>query len=299
MANQRGGKRLTSKAMPAVQDVSPVGRTIEIDSERSLYFVQEGAGPPLLLIHGALATHADWRPDLRSDIARLYRVITLDRPGHGRSRRPRFLGSPRAQARQIRDALKLREPAVLAAHSLGGAVALAYAELYPAEVAALLLISPICLPEFRPIEHLYLAPRAVPFLGPFASWGASLTSDPAFFEIAATLMFAPRPISRSWRERIEADRILSAEMMVAEGEDAAAMAPTSPGAYLRLGNLASPVHILLGDNDIIVRHERHGLPLALMTKASMRRASGIGHMLHEDASDLVLESIRKLDGGRR
>lgn len=278
--------------------MNPTSRLIEIDRDRSLFFEERGDGPPLVLIHGALATHRDWRPDLCIALASHHRVIALDRPGHGRSARPRYAGAPRRQAVQIRRGLQLGHRAILVGHSFGAVVALAYAELFPDEVEALVLISPLGLPEFRPLEHLYLAPRATPIVGPLLSSWINATYDPHFFEAAQRLMFAPLPVSPAWRARIEQQRILSPNALVAEGEDAAAIAPAAPSAHLALTEITHPSRIILGDGDAIVRHERQGLPLALLMRASVTRLAGVGHMAQEARPEIVVDAVATLRSKR-
>ncbi len=94
---------------------------------------------PLLLIHGAGGSHLSWPPHLRRlpDL----RVIALDLPGHGRSGGLGFtsIAAYRDILRDFVDVLGLTR-FVLAGHSMGGAIALDYARLFPERVAGLGLI---------------------------------------------------------------------------------------------------------------------------------------------------------------
>jgi pimeloyl-ACP methyl ester carboxylesterase len=266
-------------------------KTVALSGERSLFFCEEGDGPPLVLIHGALTTHADWRPDLRLALSRHHRVLTIDRPGHGRSIRPRFSGSPRKQARQIREGLALGSPAIVVAHSNGAMAALAWAEQYPSEVSQLILVAPLCMPEVRLVEHTYLAPRASALFGPFLSEMARLSTDRAFFAWVSNFMFSPAPVPAAWRGRLELDLILGPTGLVAEGEDFGAMSPFSPDAHLQLTRVCCPITIIVGNHDAIIRHERQGLALAALKDARLIRAPGLGHMVHELAPELIFEAI--------
>jgi pimeloyl-ACP methyl ester carboxylesterase len=89
-----------------------------------------GAGPAILLIHGAGRDRSDWdavAADLRSD----HRVLAMDLRGHGRSSptsEPWSFDRAAGDVATVRDALGLAEhELVVAGHSLGGMVATSYA----------------------------------------------------------------------------------------------------------------------------------------------------------------------------
>lgn len=107
------------------------------------YSVYEGGKSelaPVVLIHGAGGSHLTWPAEIRRLAGQ--RVITLDLPGHGKSRGAAQQSIP-AYADQVHNLLaQLGLPeAVLVGHSLGGAVALTIALKYPRKVAGLGLIA--------------------------------------------------------------------------------------------------------------------------------------------------------------
>jgi pimeloyl-ACP methyl ester carboxylesterase len=91
-----------------------------------VYVEEVGKGRPLVLLHGLGGSGYAWR-QVVPDLARSYRVITIDLMGFGRSDKPLHARySPQDHARVVLatlDALNLRNVA-LAGHSLGGLVAL-------------------------------------------------------------------------------------------------------------------------------------------------------------------------------
>src|SRR5467141_1186620 len=60
---------------------------VTVDGTR-LHFVIRGAGQPVVLIHGNPGSGQDWTP-LFAPLAAHHEVIAFDRPGHGRSQRPK------------------------------------------------------------------------------------------------------------------------------------------------------------------------------------------------------------------
>jgi pimeloyl-ACP methyl ester carboxylesterase len=269
--------------------------SIELGSGRMLHAQQAGDGPDVVLIHGALATSHDWMGPGEA-LARDHRVTVVDRPGHGLSRRPRFVGTPRDQAEQIAQGLEGLGVgrAVVAGHSFGGMVALAMAERLPERVAALVLVAPVAFPEPRFLEHTLLAPRSMPIIGPFLSSLAETTQfDRAMLNFVQALMFAPRPVCEAWKETFPYDLLLDTEAMVFQGEDAAAILPLSPAGTIAIRTIRTPVHVLTGTADQIVDRERQAKLLArLLPDARLTEIEGAGHMAHHTHSEPVLAAIR-------
>ncbi|RPI96142.1 MAG: alpha/beta fold hydrolase, partial [Chloroflexi bacterium] len=115
---------------------------VQLDG-RVLYYTQKKADstvyPPLILLHGAGGSRLDWPGELR----RLPgpRVIALDLPGHGRSTGIGFADT-RLYADEVcalLDALHI-ERAIIAGHSMGGAIAQQIGINRPEHAAGLILI---------------------------------------------------------------------------------------------------------------------------------------------------------------
>lgn len=100
----------------------------------------------LILVHGSRLSSAQWEPQLRvyardPALAARLDVVTLDLPGHGtRGREPftleRAVGAVAAGVESGDES----QPVVLAGHSLGGFVAMAYAATFPRRLAGLALL---------------------------------------------------------------------------------------------------------------------------------------------------------------
>jgi pimeloyl-ACP methyl ester carboxylesterase len=145
----------------------PRGRYIEIDGAR-LHFFEAGQGLPLLLLHGNGSTAEDFITSGIFDTAALkYRVLSFDRPGFGRSSRPRGrLWSAGAQADLLHAAAaKLGiERYIVAGHSWGAAVALELARRHSGSVAGVVLVSGYYYPPPR-IDLALAALPALPLIG--------------------------------------------------------------------------------------------------------------------------------------
>lgn len=102
-----------------------------------LNFVDEGEGYPLLLIHGFCNDLTLW-DEVRIELAKHYRVLAIDLPGHGNSPFP----GPPITFPKVADAVatwlesKGVQECVVIGHSMGGYVTLTLAENYPDLVKA-------------------------------------------------------------------------------------------------------------------------------------------------------------------
>lgn len=128
-----------------------------------------GNGPPLLLVHGFLVTHAEW-DDVFDALATRFHVIAPDLPGFGDSAKPspsRFAYSVESFAESMADliaAFNVGRMHVMG-HSLGGAVSLTLAAQHPELVNRLIVVDPLTYPFRRSLRaRLPLYPVIGPFL---------------------------------------------------------------------------------------------------------------------------------------
>jgi pimeloyl-ACP methyl ester carboxylesterase len=110
--------------------------------------VEEGAGEPVLLVHGLAGWIENWAFTMPALAAAGFRAIACDLPGFGQTER-----SPRARyfdaddpyyvrfLAEVCDTLRI-EPAHLVGHSLGGAIASCAAVCTPGRFRSLTLVAP-------------------------------------------------------------------------------------------------------------------------------------------------------------
>ena len=136
-------------------------RFTRVEGHRIAY-LDEGGGPPLILLHGIPTSSLLWR-NLIPELAKSHRVIAPDMLNYGASDKPaRADVSIAAQARiliGLMDALGLAR-VDLAAHDIGGGVAQIVAVRHPQRLNRLILASAICfdswpIPEFEPLQEPY------------------------------------------------------------------------------------------------------------------------------------------------
>jgi len=103
-----------------------------------LFFTVEGAGPALVLLHGFLEDSNIFNT-LVAELSKEFRTVCIDLPGHGQSGTLGYVHTMEDMAEAVQTVLtELRiTECVMVGHSMGGYVALAFAELYPASLLAL------------------------------------------------------------------------------------------------------------------------------------------------------------------
>jgi len=101
----------------------------------SLHVVEDGAGPPILLVHAGVADLRAWDAMVAPLVAAGYRVIRYDARGYGRSTTEDVAFSPRDDLRAVMDA-RGADRAALVGNSRGGALAFDTAIESPERVVA-------------------------------------------------------------------------------------------------------------------------------------------------------------------
>ena len=109
----------------------------------NIYSASTGSGKAtVVLVHGWTCDSSSWDAQVPV-LAKRYRVITLDLPGHGRSGAPKdgkFSMDLFARAVEAVRAEAGADKIVLVGHSMGAPVIRQYARLYPGHVAGLIAV---------------------------------------------------------------------------------------------------------------------------------------------------------------
>jgi pyruvate dehydrogenase E2 component (dihydrolipoamide acetyltransferase) len=237
-----------------------------------LVTLRDGAGPPVVLVHGFGADRDAWRPFVQARaIGR--RLVALDLPGHGDAAalaEPSFAALVDHLVQRLGDALA--EPFDLVGHSLGAALATGVADSGSLPVRSLFLIAPAGLgPE---IHHGFLdgfcrarSEAAV------AAWMRLLVED----EAALSAAFVRRTAQARADGRLGEAQARLAQALFPEGAQAFDIR-----AALR--RFPGPVSVVHGSADRIipVRHT-DGLP----GEVALHRLAATGHLPQIERGALV------------
>ena len=118
------------------------------------HYTDQGSGPALILLHGFLEDLSMW-DHIVDSFAHRHRVICLDLLGHGKTENIGYIHTMEDQAHMLRfllDELNVSQ-STLIGHSMGGYIALAYAELFPDSVKGICLMNSTALADSEEKKH--------------------------------------------------------------------------------------------------------------------------------------------------
>jgi pimeloyl-ACP methyl ester carboxylesterase len=155
------------------------GKLLEVDGQR-IHYVEAGAGPPVVLLHGLGASTFCFRRTIPA-LAAHFQVFAIDLPGYGFSSRDapdQSLTAQTAYVLRFLDALGL-DKVSLVGHSMGGSVAQRVAVAAPGRVDRLVLADATSDALLR------------------RGLGVSRLLDPLLPPLFATVFYLP-PLRRRW-----------------------------------------------------------------------------------------------------
>jgi 2-hydroxymuconate-semialdehyde hydrolase len=229
-------------------ELPPAGRHVALAGGTGVNVLEEGQGPPVVLVHGHPGSAYDWRVLMPELAARGFRAIAYDRVGYGRSD-PRGDGDYTfaANARELvalLEALGLRD-AVVVGWSYGGGTAIVAAQQDASRIARLVLVGSVG----PGIETGGGGVEAVLFSRPVLAWvGAVPPVARAVQTAMSTEAFSGKAMPDWWGPSLAANlgRPGTRETMREEGAAYAAQPVPDPTG------LARPVLVIHGDDDRLV-----------------------------------------------
>lgn len=273
------------------------GRFVEVDGER-FHYVDEGKGPPLVMIHGLMGSSRNLTYALSGQLRERFRVITLDRPGSGYSSRGAHTAADLpAQARQIAAFIKtldLDKPLVLG-HSLGGAIALALALDHPHAVSGLVLIAPLTHPQrLLPLVFLSLAVRPAWL----RRWLSHTLTMPVGLLTKGSVVkgvFAPDAAPPDFATRGGGLLGMRPDNFYAASTEINTVNDHLPDMVKRYPQLTLPIGLIYGARDKVLDFQKHGQALASKVPGlKLQVVEGRGHMLPITATERVVAVVEQI-----
>ncbi len=270
----------------------------------SMHYLDEGAGPPVVMVHGN-PTWSFYYRRLVTALSPTHRCIVPDHIGMGLSDMP---GDDRYEytlARRVDDLerlldhLALDAPVTLIVHDWGGMIGLAWAARHPERVARLVIMNTAAFP--LPADRRFHAPLR---LTRTPLGGLLVRRFNAFAVAASRLCVTRRPMPPeirdaytapydSWEHRIGTLRFVQDIPLGPEDPGYAIVAATRD-ALPRFR--ATPTLILWGERDFVfdapfLREWRAHLP-----EARVVRFPSCGHYVLEDAHEEIVPLVTRFLG---
>ncbi|HVR11187.1 MAG TPA: alpha/beta hydrolase [Thermoanaerobaculia bacterium] len=239
-----------------VRREQPDNRFVEVDG-RQVYVEQQGAGDPVVLLHGFGESSYTWRR-VMPELARSFRVVAPDLNGFGWTERPHDPQSytPLGQERLVLGVLAALGigRAQFVGHSYGGSLTLFLASRHPELVRAMVLVDSAAptyaedrrsrLAALRPLDQLFvrlaLRPRRIR--------GSLLASvyDPAVVTPA---------LVRAYLDRLRVEGEVDAYYGLTAPLPRPAAGAAAAGGGVKLERIAVPALVVWGAEDRLIRVE--------------------------------------------
>ncbi len=244
--------------------------------------IEQGAGPPLILLHGLFGSAKNLGAIARG-LAPQFRVVSLDLRNHGDSPHDAAMSYP-IMADDVAETIATLgiTTAVLAGHSMGGKIAMHVALAHPG------LITKLAVLDIAPVTYMHgyddfaAAMQALPLT-------SSLTRSAADAALAAAI---PEPTYRAFllnnlilggqpRWRVGLDEIRAAMPEMLKWQDPLSAPFPNPALFLR------------GGNSDYLRESSHEKITALFPHVTIKTIENAAHWLHADQPKAVIAALQE------
>ena len=272
----------------------PEHETVEVKG-RTLHYIRQGSGPPLVLLHGASSSLRDWTFQHVDVLSRNWTVIAFDRPGLGASD-PASDPSLSAQGLLMRRALSALGigRVTLAGHSFGGAVALAWALDAPDSVAGMVLTGAPSHAWPGTAGRLYDLTNT-PVIGWAFSEALPWVVAKSTIKERVSSAFEPQAMPNGYIEHTDPRRVTFPPAYRRNAAQVGILKKQLEAMTPQYGNLSMPLQIIHGEADDTVSATIHSIPLAKAAQnADLHLLPGMGHMPHHMAPEVFYQAIDRL-----
>jgi pimeloyl-ACP methyl ester carboxylesterase len=259
-------------------------KTLDTNKGTTIAYRELGEGKPVVLVHGFLGDRHYW-DHVIEPLAKKYRVIAIDLPGHGNSSWSNLLATTEDYAEEIADLVKqlYLDKITLIGHSLGGYITMAFANKYSSLLEGFALIHSTALPDTEEAKA-----------GRLAGINKIKTDGlPSFVDNLIPKLFAPEHLIKFEQETKEIGYGASIEGAVA----ALGAMRNRPDLSNVLATASIPVLIVAGSLDIVVPMKR-----AFATEGNHIKQiviPDVGHMSMYESPDLLVKELTQFVDEKR
>lgn len=274
---------------------SPASQFVALEPGLSVHVRDEGVpgAPVLVLIHGSNSSLHTWEPWVER-LKSLYRVVSLDLPGHGLTGpHPQRDYSAAAFVSVVdRTMSKLGVPAfALAGNSMGGWVAWNYALAHPQRLTALVLVDAAGAPTTRP-KSIPIGFRVVQ--SPIGRALGQYITPRSLIEQSLEQSVAIKPIVNDPMVERYWDLLLYPGNRAATGDRA--RAKRIPATREQMARIATPTLVMWGAEDSLIPVSAADWFATAIPGARKIVYPAIGHIPMEEAPDRSARDLEQFLG---
>jgi pimeloyl-ACP methyl ester carboxylesterase len=253
----------------------------------SIYYMEKGTGPPLILLHGLSDNSALWNP-LVQTFSQHYQTTIPDLRGHGNSSKPDTTYTINLFSHDLKsfcDALNIQN-CHITGHSMGAAIAQQFAADNPKRVRSLVLLSPINSVDQTFANNLTKLQKSI------TSGGIS-----AFFDEAIKLVITPEFASANSKALLDAKEMcikINSPKAISNAIDACLRFDASQVNV----KIFQPTLIISGKLDVFTPVQVAEKTQQEIEDSELKIVEGVGHNLFipekiPELSEIILDFLSK------
>jgi pimeloyl-ACP methyl ester carboxylesterase len=211
--------KVEQRKAEAVKNFPPEGAFVNVGGHL-VHYVELGAGPDLVLLHGASGNTRDFTFELAGKLAHSYRVIIFDRPGLGHTPALARSGVTISEQAELLSkaalALGVKKP-IVAGQSFGGAVAMAWAVNHPDRIAAVVSMAGATYPWEGELDA-FNARLAHPITGPVVTRLIAAWANADYVAASIEGIFAPQSAPDGYADHIGVPMIMNPNSLMSNAQ---------------------------------------------------------------------------------
>ena len=284
-----GGSRNNSAS---AKTIGMVDSFVKVDNLR-VHYVELGVGRTVVMIHGNAGSVEDFELGALDLLASNYRVLAIDRPGHGRSVRFARKATIEDQAEllhHILEQLGVTDP-ILVGHSWGASLALAYVLKYPGDVSGIVLLAPAAFPDDGESRLLHTM-IGIPGISDLSLLLGRAVFGRRMLKQGLAQAFYPQQTPASYLKMVSS-LWLRRKQLRSYIEDEFSLNDSLKEISKRYSEIKVPVVIVIGDKDQIVSPDRDARPLhAAIPQSRLIELKDTGHEIPQTHPETVDTAVR-------
>jgi pimeloyl-ACP methyl ester carboxylesterase len=258
-----------------------------------MHYIASGTGRTVVMIHGNAGNVEDFEFGTVALLSSEYRVVAVDRPGHGSSDRPtQKAATTEYQAQllhQTLSSLGISKP-ILVGHSWGAALALAYSLKYPNEVSGMVLLAPAAYPD-KGENKLLRATTRTPVIGDLGLMLGTPFVGRHILKRALAQAFYPQTVPSSYF-KIASSLWLGRKQLKAYIEDEWSLNDSLRKMSQRYSDIKIPVVIITGDQDKIVSPKENAYRLqSVIPGSQLIELKNTGHEIPQTHPESIYSAL--------